>query len=113
MWTPVSVRNLNRKSNNDFLFPVLLNSIIEQNLVVSKFSPQAGALHSQSMYMINNNYIFMQVRKGKRLARLVNLEICGGDQAEDRDTLTLYHVHGMIRERTIPVSNPLGSGHKQ
>jgi len=52
--------------------------------VVSKFSPQAKALHSLSMYMINNNDIFMQVRKGEMLVRLVNPEICGGDKAEDR-----------------------------
>jgi hypothetical protein len=36
------------------------------------------------MYMINNNDIFMQVRKGEMLVRLVNPEICGGDKAEDR-----------------------------
>ena len=62
---------------------MLLNTIIERNLVVSKFSPQAGALRSPSMYMINNNDIFMQVRKGETLARLVSLETRGGDEAEN------------------------------
>ena len=38
-----------------FLIPVLLNTNIERNLLVSKFSPKAGALRSLSMYMINNN----------------------------------------------------------
>ena len=83
-WIPVSVDNLNRKNNNEFLVPVLLNTIIERNLVVSKFSPQAGALRSPSMYMINNNDIFMQVRKGETLARLVSLEIRDRNEAEDR-----------------------------
>ncbi len=82
-WIPVSVDNLNRKNKDDFLIPVLLNTIIERNLVVSKFSPQAGALRSPSMYMINNNDIFMQVRKGETLARLVSLEMRGGDEAEN------------------------------
>jgi len=91
-WIPVSVDNLNRKNNKDFLIQVLLNTIIEQNLMVSKFSPQAGALRSPSMYMINNNDIFMQVRKGETLVRLVSLEIRGRDEAEDR---------------------PGGAGHKQ
>ena len=36
------------------------------------------------MYMINNNDIFMQVRKGETLARLVSLEIRGGSEAEAR-----------------------------
>jgi len=33
--------------------------------------------------MINNNDIFMQVRKGETLARLVSLETRGGDEAEN------------------------------
>ena len=54
------------------------------------------------MQMFKNDDIFVQVRKGKTLARLVNL-------VEDRDLLTPHHVHGIIRERTIPVCNTLGS----
>jgi len=54
--------------------------------------------------MFKNDDIFLQVRKGKTLARLVNL-------VEDRDLLTPHHVHGIIRDRTIPVCNPLGSRH--
>ena len=79
---PISVCNLNKKNYNDFLFPVLLNTIIEHNLVESKYSPHAGVLHSLSMYMFNYNEIFVQVRKGKTLAKLVNR---GGDKAVDRD----------------------------
>ena len=55
---PISVCDLNKKNYNDFLFPVLLNTVIEHNLVESKFTPQAGVLHSLSMYMFNYNYIF-------------------------------------------------------
>ena len=43
-WIQINVCNLKKKSNNDFLFPVLLNTVIECNLVVSKFSTQVGVL---------------------------------------------------------------------
>ena len=52
--------------------------------MVSIFSPQTGALYSTSIYMIISNNIFMQVRKGEMLARLVSLEIRGRNEAEDR-----------------------------
>ena len=108
-WIPISVLNFNKNSNNDFLFPVLLNTIIEHNLVVSKFSPQAGVLRSPSMYMFNNNNIFIKVRNSKTMAKLVNLAMQNGDRAEDRDLLNSHHFRGIIRDRTIPTGNPQGS----
>ena len=36
------------------------------------------------MNMYNNNYNTVQVRKGKTLAKLVNLEMRGRDKAEDK-----------------------------
>ena len=51
-------------SGNDFIFPVLFNTIIEKNIFASKFSPRAGVRHSPAIYMINhNNDIFVQVKK--------------------------------------------------
>ena len=52
--------------------------------MISKFSPQAAALSSPAIYMFNNNNVFVQVRNGNSVAWLVNLEIKGGDLAEDR-----------------------------
>ena len=110
-WIPVSVRNLNRKRNNDFLIPVLLNTIIEQNLVVYNFSPKAGGLHSSSMYMINNNDIFMQVRKGETLVRLVSLETQGKRRGRGQTrtnkragnaTLTLMFF-GLVAAMMVPI----------
>ena len=37
------------------------------------------------MYLFNNNNNTVQVRKGKKQANLVNLDIQGGDKAEDRE----------------------------
>ena len=81
--------NLNNKNNNDFLYPVVFNSIIKRNLMLSKFSTQAGALRSPAIYIFNNtnsNDVFVQFRKGDTIAGLVNLEIRGGVPAEDRES---------------------------
>ena len=43
-----------------FLYPAVFNSIIECNLMISKFSPQAGALRSPAIYNFNDNDIFVQ-----------------------------------------------------
>ena len=80
-WIPINC-SLNEK-NNDFLYPIVFNSIIERNLVVHKFSPQAGVLRSPAIYVFNANNIFVQVRKGDSLARLINLEIRNGGSTED------------------------------
>ena len=99
-WIPISVCKINKRV---FLFPVLLNTIIERNLVVSKFSPQAGVLHSPSMYMFNNINNTVQVRKGKMLAKLVNLEM-GGEKTKDRagtTTLPLMFL-GLVRAMAFP-----------
>ena len=66
-----------------FVYPVIFNSIIEC-LMISKFSPQAGALSSPSIYIYNANDVFVQVRKGDSIAWLVNLEIRGRVLVEDR-----------------------------
>ena len=71
---------LNNKCNNDFLYPVVFNSIIAHNPIISKFSPQAGATCSPAIYMFNNNDVFVQVRKGDCVARLISLDIRGGGQ---------------------------------
>jgi len=51
------VHNLNRKNNNEFLYPVLLNTIIKHNLVVSKFSPQSGVLRIPKPFNIQLKYL--------------------------------------------------------
>jgi len=81
-WIPINC-SLNEKSNNDFLYPVVFNSIIERNLMILKFSPQAGVLRSPAIYIFNANDIFVQVRKGDSLARLINLEIRNGGSTGD------------------------------
>ena len=63
-------------SGNDFVFPILFNTIIERNLFASKFSPRAGVLRSPAIYLINhNNAIFVQVKKGESLGKLVSLMV--------------------------------------
>jgi len=53
-------------SGDDFIFPILFNTIVEKNLFASKFSPRAGVLRSPAIYMINhNNDIFVQMKKGE------------------------------------------------
>ena len=58
-----------------FLYPAVFNSIIECNLMISKFSPQAGALRSPAIYNFNDNDIFVQMKKGESLGKLVNLTV--------------------------------------
>ena len=63
-------------NGNDFIFPILFNTIVEQNLFASKFSPRAGVLRSPAIYLINhNNDIFVQVKKGESLGKLVSLMV--------------------------------------
>ena len=51
--------------------------------MISKFSLQAGALHSTVIYNFNDNDVFVQFRKGDGVTWLVNLEIGGRGPAED------------------------------
>ena len=62
-WIPLSC-NFDHRKNNEFLFPVLFNTLIERNLIASKISPQAEASRSCAIYIINNNDIFVQVKRG-------------------------------------------------
>ena len=63
-------------SGNDFIFPILFNTIVEKNLFASKFSLRAGVLRSPAIYMINhNNDIFVQMKRGESLGKLVNLMV--------------------------------------
>ena len=63
-------------SGNDFIFPILFNTIVEKNLFASKFSPRAGVLRSPAIYMINcNNDIFVQMKRGESLGKLVSLMV--------------------------------------
>ena len=63
-------------SGNDFIFPILFNTIVEKNLFASKFSPRVGVLRSPAIYMINhNNDIFVQMKRGKSLGKLVSLMV--------------------------------------
>ena len=82
-WIPVNCK-LDSKSNNNFLYPIIFNSFIERNIIISKFSPQAGATRSPAIYMYNSNDFFVQVRKGDSVARLISLEVKGRGRAEDR-----------------------------
>ena len=59
---------------NDFIFPVLFNTIVEKNLFASKFSPRAGVSRSHAIFMINhNNNIFVQLKRGESLGKLISL----------------------------------------
>ena len=78
-WIPVNCK-LNNKYNNDFLYPAVFNSIINRNLMISKFSPQAGATRSPAIYVYNSNNFFVQTRKGDSVARLISLEVRGVGQ---------------------------------
>ena len=82
-WIPVNCK-LDSKSNNNFLYPIIFNSFIERNVLISKFSPQAGATRSPAVYMYNSNDFFVQVRKGDSVARLISLEVKDRGRAEDR-----------------------------
>ena len=62
----------------DFIFPVLFNTMVEKNLFASKFSPRAGVFRSPAIYMINhNNDIFVQVKKGESVGKLISLAVMG------------------------------------
>ena len=80
-WIPVNCK-LDSKSNNNFLYPIIFNSFIERNVIISKFSPQAGATRSPALYMYNSNDFFVQVRKGDSVARMISLEVRGRPEAE-------------------------------
>ena len=63
-------------SGNDFIFPILFNTVVEKNIFASKFSLRAGVLRSPAIYMINhNNDIFVQMKKGESVGKLVNLTV--------------------------------------
>ena len=63
-------------NGNDFIFPILFNTIVEKNLFASKFSPRAGVLRSPAIYLINhNNDIIVQVKKGESVGKLVSLMV--------------------------------------
>ena len=53
----------------------MLNTVIECNLLASKFSPQAGISHTPAIYVINanNNDIFVKVKRGETLGKLLKL----------------------------------------
>ena len=75
-WIPLSC-NFDHRKNNEFLFPALFNTLIERNLIASKISPQAGATRSCAIYIINNNHIFVQVKRGESLGWIISLEMQG------------------------------------
>ena len=63
-------------SGDNFIFPILFNTVIEKNLFASKFSQRAGVLRSPAIYMINhNNDIFVQMKRGDSLGKLVSLMV--------------------------------------
>ena len=73
-WVYLS-RESEQVNGEDFIFPVLFNTIIEKNLFASKFSPRAGVLRSPAIYMINHtNDIFVQVKKGECVGKLISLD---------------------------------------
>jgi len=58
------------------LVPVLFNTIVERNLLPSKFSPWAGASRSPAVFIFNyNNDIFVQLKRGESLGRVIGLEM--------------------------------------
>ena len=68
--------NQGQVNGDDFIFPILFNTIVEKNLFASKFSPRAGVLRSPAIYMINhNNDIFVQVIKGESVGKLISLSV--------------------------------------
>ena len=68
---------------------MLFNTLIEHNLIASKISPQAGASRSCSIYIINNNDIFVEVKRGESLGRIISLEIQGNPGAGQGDRETV------------------------
>ena len=84
--------NQGQVNGDDFIFPILFNTIVEKNLFASKFSPRAGVLRSPAIYMINhNNDIFDQVKKGESVGKLISLSV----KYESRQTSTR---EGGVRE---------------
>ena len=75
-WIPLDC-NFDHRDKNEFLFPVLFNTLIERNLMASKFSPQAGASRSCAIYIINCNDIFVQVKRGESLGQIISLQMQG------------------------------------
>ena len=68
--------NQGQVNGDDFIFPILFNTIVEKNLFASKFSPRAGVLRSPAIYMMNhNNDIFVQVKKGESVGKLISLMV--------------------------------------
>ena len=58
----------------DYLQPMLLNTIIEQNLHKSKFSPRAGRSKAPAIFIINNNDFFVQLKRGEMLGTLASVK---------------------------------------
>ena len=87
-WIPLSC-NFDHRKNNEFLFPVLFNTLIERNLIAYKISPQAGASRSCAIYIINCNDIFVQVKRGESLGRIISLEMQGNPGAGRGDRKTV------------------------
>ena len=84
--------NQGQGNGEDFIFPILFNTIVEKNLFASKFSPRAGVLCSPAIYIINhNNDIFVQVKKGESVGKLISLSV----KYESRQTSTR---EGGVRE---------------
>ena len=55
----------------EFLQLMLLNTIIEQNLHESKFSPRAGSRKAPAIFIINTEDFFVQLKRGEALGTLV------------------------------------------
>ena len=61
---------------NDFMFPILFNTIVEKNFFASKFSPRVGVSCLPAIYIItHNNDIFVQMKRGESLGKLVSLMV--------------------------------------
>ena len=71
-WIYVNYGSENVKPE-EYLQPMLLNTIIKQNLHESKFSPRAGSKKAPAIFMINTNDFFVQLRRGETLGTLVQL----------------------------------------
>ena len=57
----------------EYLQPILLNTIIEQNLHKSKFSLRAGSRKAPAIFFIKTNDFFFQLKRGETLGTLVRL----------------------------------------
>ena len=63
-----------------------MNAVIKRNLMLSKFSPQAGVSHTASMYMFNNNDIFVQVSANWNVGQANPSEAQDQEQSRGRVT---------------------------